>query len=140
MREAAVLDSGVARDSLRADAVRDSVREVVVRGSVREGVVLDWVPREVAMWLSGVTRFDVLRVSDRGAVLSVGAVRAVVADRVVSCAEVRSEVDVLPGLRPCSAGLATASVCGCPPFTFAYEVRSARAACTCCNCTAVAGV
>ena len=39
-----------------------------------------------------------------------------------------------------SAGLAIASVCGCPPFTLAYEVRSARAACTCCICACVGPV
>ena len=46
-------------------------------------------------------------------------------------------------LRPApadSAVLAMASVCGCPPFTLAYDVRSARAACTCCICTGVGAV
>ena len=81
VREGVVLDSGVVRDSLRGDGVRDSVREAVV---------LDSLPREVAVWLSGVARFDELRDSDLGEVFSVGAVRTVAPGRTVSRVGVRS--------------------------------------------------
>ena len=131
--------AGVDRDSVLAGAVRDSVREGSVRAgldSVREGVVrvagvvLDVGTRDSVF--AGAVRVSVREAapdSVRGEAFSAGVALVVLPERVVSrvAAPPLRVAPVAAVVRPPVAGLATARVCGWPPFALANEVRSARA-------------